>query len=144
MSYLKVHLRFTLRSTKNCKIYKEKDAFDVAVNGLLGDAIQGTPLNLFTRPLYLRQSKTIRIVDILKLDSEAAVHRCLQPFTEKGLFMSIFFTKIAHLKAEKRLHQRCFSVSLPNITELLFAKHFWLVIASARYHSFPLLYRPHQ
>ena len=30
--------------------------------------------------------------------SEAAVHRCLQPFTEKGLFMSIFiFTKVADL-----------------------------------------------
>ena len=70
---------------------KENDAFDVTVHGSLDNAIKGTPLNLFTRPLCLIQIRTDRIVNILKLDSEADAHRCLQPFTEKGLFMSIFF-----------------------------------------------------
>ena len=58
------------------RAHQEKDASDAAVDGLLDDAIKGTPLNLFARSLYLIQSKTNRIVDILKLDSEADVHRC--------------------------------------------------------------------
>ena len=94
--------------------------------------------------LYLIQSRTNRIVDILKSNSEAYVHRCLKPFTEKGLFMSIFFTEVAHRKPEKRLHRRCFQVFLPNITELFFAKHVWVVTACAKYHSFSLLHWPHQ
>ena len=101
-------------------------------------------MNLFTRPLYLIKSRTNRIADILKSDSEADVHRCLRSLTEKGLFKSIFLTKVADRKPKKRLHQRCFPVSLPNITELFFAKHVWVVTASAKYHSFSLLHRPHQ
>ena len=58
--------------------------------------------------------------------------------------MSMFFTKVADRKPEKRLHQRCFPVSLPNITALFIAKHIWVVTASAKYHSFSLLHRPHQ
>ena len=76
--------------------------------------------------------------------SEATVHRCLQPFTENGLFMSIFFTKVAGRQPEKRLHQRCFPVNLPNTSELFFAKNLWVMTASAKYHSFSLLRRPHQ
>ena len=53
---------------------------------------------------------------------EPAVHRCLQPFTEKRLFMSILFIKVAGLQPKKRLHQRCFPVSLHNISEHLFCK----------------------
>ena len=68
--------------------------------------------------------------------SEAAVLRCLHLFTEKGLFMSIFFTKVAGLQSKKRLPQRCFPVSLPNISEHFFAKHVWVVTTSAKYHSF--------
>ena len=34
--------------------------------------------------------------------SEAAVHRCLQPFIEKRLFMSILFTKVAGLHPKER------------------------------------------
>ena len=101
-------------------------------------------MNLFTLPLCLIQSKTDRIVNILKLDSEADADRCLQPFTEKGLFMSIFFTKVADRRPEERLHQRCFPVSLPNITVPFFANHVWVVTASAKYHSFSLLHQPHQ
>ena len=101
-------------------------------------------MNLFTRLLYLIKSRTNRIVGILKSDSEADVHRCLRSFTEKGLFMSIFLTKVADRKPKKRLHQRCFPVSLPNITELFFAKHVWVVTASVKYYSFSLLHRPHQ
>ena len=96
------------------------------------------------RPLNLIQSRTNRIVDILKLDSETDVHRCLQPCTEKSLFMSIFFTKVADRKLEKRPHQRCFPVSLPNIAEHFFAKHVWVVTASTKFRSFSLLHRPHQ
>ena len=47
-------------------------------------------------------------------------------------------------KTWKSLHQRCFPGSLPNITELFFAKHVWVVTASAKYHSLFLLHRPHQ
>ena len=49
--------------------------------------------------------------------SEAAVHSWLPPFTEKCLFMSIFFTKVAGLQLKERLRQRFFSVKLPNISE---------------------------
>ena len=56
----------------------------------------------------------------------------------------IFFTKIAGGQPEKRLHQWCFLVKLPNISELFFAKHVWVVTASAKYHSFFLLRWPHQ
>ena len=35
------------------RAHQEKDAFDAAVDGLLDDAIKGTPLNLFARSLYL-------------------------------------------------------------------------------------------
>ena len=34
--------------------------------------------------------------------SEAAVNRCLQSFTEKRLFMSIFFTKAAGLQPKEK------------------------------------------
>ena len=143
MSHLKVYLRFHFKKHEKLqKKCQEKDTFDVAVDGSLDDAIKGTPLNLFRRPLYLIQSRTNRIVDILKLDLETDAHRCLQPFKEKGLLMRISFNKVADRKPEKRLHQRCFPVSLPNITELYFAKHVWTVTASAKYHSFSLMHRP--
>ena len=69
--------------------------------------------------------------------SETAVHKCLQLFLEKRLFMSIFFTKVAGLQP----------VSLPkniNISEHFFAKQVWVVAASAKYYSFSLLRRPYQ
>ena len=47
----------------------------------------------------------------------------------------IFFTKIADQQPEKRLHQRCFPMKLPNISELCFAKHVWVVTASAKYSA---------
>ena len=56
---------------------------------------------------------------MIKLDSEADVHRYLQLLTEKGLFMSIFFTKIADQQPEK------------NST-----RDVWVATASAKYHSF--------
>ena len=145
MSHLKVHLRFYFKKHENCQ--KMSDAFDD--EQMVHLTMQSTPLNLFAHPLlYLTQSRTNRIVDILKLDSEADVHRCLQPFTEKGLFMSIFFTKVADRKPEKRLHQRCFPVSLPNIAKLFFVKHvcetlsifFVASTSSAKYYSRPWLY----
>ena len=55
-----------------------------------------------------------------------------------------FFTKFADWETKKRLHQRFFPVSLPNITEFFFVKHVWAVTASAKYHSFSLMHRPHQ
>ena len=54
MSYLKAHKRFHFRDhLKVAKKCQEKDAFDVAVDGLLDDVTKGTPLNLFARSLYL-------------------------------------------------------------------------------------------
>ena len=54
MSHLKVHLRFHFKKhEKIAKKCQEIDAFAVADDGSLDDAIKGTPLNLFTRPLYL-------------------------------------------------------------------------------------------
>ena len=55
-------------------------------------------------------------------NSEAAVCRCLQPFKEKSFFMSIFFTKAAGLQPKARLRQRCFPVSLSNISEHFFCE----------------------
>ena len=52
--------------------------------------------------------------------SKVAVHSCLQPFTEKRLFMSVFFTKVTDLQPKKRLRQRCFPASLPIISEHFF------------------------
>ena len=53
---------------------------------------------------------------------EAGVHRCLQTFTEKRLFINIFFTKVAWLQPKKRLCQIRFPVSLPNILEGFFCE----------------------
>ena len=54
MSHLKVHLRFHFKKhEKIAKKCQEIDAFAVADDGSLDDVIKGTPLNLFTRPLYL-------------------------------------------------------------------------------------------
>ena len=62
--------------------------------------------------------------------SEAAVHSCLQPFAEKLLFTSIFFTKVAGLQPKKKLLQRCFPVSFPNISEHFFSETlgWWLFL----------------
>ena len=59
---------------------------------------------------------------MIKLDSEADVHRYLQLLTEKGLFMSIFLTKIADQQPEK------------NST-----RDVWVATASTKYHSFSFL-----
>ena len=44
----------------------------------------------------------------------------------------------------KKLRQRCFLVSLPNISEQVFVKPVWAVTASAKYRKVSLLRRPHQ
>ena len=55
--------------------------------------------------------------------SEAAVHRCLQPFIEKRLFMSILFTKVAGLHPkERKLCLRSFPRGVPNVSENIFCK----------------------
>ena len=74
---------------------------------------------------------------------ESAFHRCLQPIKEKRSFMGIFLTKVSDLQPKKWLHQKLFPVSLPNISELFFAKHVWVVTAFATYHSFSLVRQPH-
>ena len=51
--------------------------------------------------------------------SEAAVHQCLQPVTEKRLFMSVFINEVVGLQ---RHRQRCFPVSLLNISEHFLCK----------------------
>ena len=59
MLHLKVHLRFYFNKPENCKKKKieEKDAFDVAGDGSLDNAIKGTPLNL--------KVGSLRIINIL-------------------------------------------------------------------------------
>ena len=65
--------------------------------------------------------------------SEAAVHRGLQPFTEKALFMSIIFAKVAGLQSKgKKLHQITFSRSVPNVSENFFCET-WLLLLNAIY-----------
>ena len=55
--------------------------------------------------------------------SEAAVHLCLQPVTEKPLFMSVFINEVVGLQLnKKKLRQRCFPVSLLNISEHFLCK----------------------
>ena len=76
--------------------------------------------------------------------SEAAIHKCLQSVTEKGLFMSISFTKVAVLQPEKRPHQRFFPVVYVIFQKSFLAKHIWVVPASAKYHLVSQLHRPHQ
>ena len=44
----------------------------------------------------------------------------------------------------KKLRQRCFLVSFPNISEHVFVKPVWAVTASAKYRKVSLLRRPHQ
>ena len=56
---------------------------------------------LFHRPKFqiFSTESNIMVKSVSYLHkSEAAVQRCLQPFTEKGLFISILFTKVAGLK----------------------------------------------
>ena len=60
---------------------------------------------------YLNQKQSSQVF--------AAVYR-------ERLFMSIFFTKVPDLQPKKRLFQRCFPVSLPNISENLFG--WWLLL----------------
>ena len=149
MSHLKVYLRFHFKKHKNLqKHFKKKMHLTLQLKVHLKMHQGYTFESLYASFISYIEQKKNRIVDILKLDSEADVHRCLQPFTEKGLFMSIFFTKVADRKPEKRLHQRCFPVSLPNIAKLFFVKHvcetlsifFVASTSSAKYYSRPWLY----
>ena len=55
--------------------------------------------------------------------SEAAVHQRLQPVTEKPLFMSVFINEVVGLQLnKKKLRERCFPVSLLNISEHFLCK----------------------
>ena len=91
MSQLKVHLRFHFKKPEKSKKKKcqEKDAFDVAVNDSLDDAMKGAPLNLFMRPLYLIQSRRNRIVDIsnqIRKQTFTGVYSRLQKKADSYLF----------------------------------------------------------
>ena len=48
------------------------------------------------------------IVKVVKYlpKSDADVHRCLQPFAEKRLFISILFTKVAGLQPKENYSAR--------------------------------------
>ena len=77
--------------------------------------------------------------------SEAAFHWGLQLFAEKGLFMSILFTKVAGLQPKEKNSARYIFLWMCLIFQKTFlAKHVWMVTASAKYHSFYLLRRPHE
>ena len=54
MLHLKMHIRFHFNKHKKLqKKQEEKDAFDVAVVGSIGDAIKGTLLNLKSSFLHV-------------------------------------------------------------------------------------------
>ena len=75
--------------------------------------------------------------------SEAAVHRCLQPFTEKRLFMSISFTKVGGLQPKQDSARDVFLWFCLIFQSTFFAKHILVVTASVKYHSFSLFCRSH-
>ena len=62
--------------------------------------------------------------------AKATVHRCLQPFTEQGLFMSIFFTKITGLQPKQRLRQDFFQWVCLILQNIFLQKLFgwWMVL----------------
>ena len=57
-------------------------------------------------------SKFYSLIEIIKRNNF--------PFTEKHLFMGIFFTKFADLQPKQKLRQKCFPVILPKISEHFF------------------------
>ena len=66
--------------------------------------------------------------------SQPAVHRCLQPFTEKRLFMSILFNKVAGLQPKKRLGRDVFQWVCLIFQNTFFGKHVLVVTAFAKHH----------
>ena len=77
--------------------------------------------------------------------SEAAVHWCSQPFTEKRLFMNnMNNNKVAGLQPKKDTRRDVFLCVCLIFQNTFFTKHVWAVTASAKYHSFSLLRRPNQ
>ena len=68
--------------------------------------------------------------------SETAVHRRLQSFTEKRLFMSFFLNKVAGLHPKKDTGRDVFLWVCLIFQKTFYGKHIWLVNASAKYHFF--------
>ena len=64
--------------------------------------------------------------------SEAAVRMCLQPFTEKHLFLSNFLTKVAGLNKNATRNVSLW-VCL-KFQKTFFCEHVWVVTSSAKYH----------
>ena len=71
-----------------------------------------TVVRLLHRPKFqifsTESNMMVKVVRYLP-KSEADVHRCLQPSTEKRLFMTIVFTKIAGLQLKKETPPEMFS-----------------------------------
>ena len=62
-----------------------------------------------------------------------------QPFAEKRLFLSTVFTKVACPQPKKRLRQRSFPVSSPNISEHCFLRNtlgWWLLLLNTIQFSY--------
>ena len=75
--------------------------------------------------------------------SETAFHRCLQQFTGKYLFKSIFFNKVGGLHPRKKLLHRCFPVSFAKYFRTLFLRNtfgWWLLLLNI----ISLLRQPHK
>ena len=66
--------------------------------------------------------------------SEVAVHRILQLFAEKHLFMSIFFNKVAGPSLENNSGRNVYLWVCVIFQSHFFANHVWVVTASAKYH----------
>ena len=107
-----------------------------------------TVVRLIDRPKFqmfsTESNMMVRVVKYLP-KSEAAVRRCLQPFTEKRFFVSIFFTKVAGLQPKEKNPARDVFLWVCLIFQnTFFEKHVWLETASTKYLSYSLFQRPHQ
>ena len=117
-----------------------------------------TLVRLLHRPKFkifsTESNMMVKVVRYLP-KSEAAIHRCLQAFTEKRLFISIIFTiiftKVAGLKPKEKTSPAMFSCECLIFQNTFFANHVWVVTTSAKYRFFFLFFffffllrRPHQ
>ena len=109
---------------------QEKIKAQVQINPKQHHALT-TVVRLLHRPklqVFCSESNMV-VKDVRYLSkSEAAVHKCLQPFTEKGLFKIIF---LLNLQACSLFQWVCLIFQ-----NSFLAKHVWVLAASAKYTHF--------
>ena len=142
MSQLKEHLRFHFKKPEKLKNNVKKKMhlrLQLMVHLTMQSRVQ-LWISLCVLYILYRAEETELLTFQIRFGSRRS-----QVFTAvyRKRLIHIFFIKIADQQPEKRRHQRCFPVKLPNISELFFAKHVW-VVATTKYHSFSLLRWSHQ